>query len=90
MIWTTIHFPFIMAYVLAGASLSRLVLATDCHDANNNTLTDAYSSISKPEISIGLRWFYCAGLGVALISMSMPPLAPLQHLPLQPHVLTTN
>ncbi|KAF6229580.1 hypothetical protein HO173_011435 [Letharia columbiana] len=70
-IWTTIHFPFIMAYVLAGASLSRLVLATDCHDANVDDLTDAYTASSKSELSSGLRWFYCAGLGVALLSMSI-------------------
>lgn len=70
-IWTTIHFPFIMAYVLAGASLSRLVLATDCHDANDGDLTDAYSGSSKPEVASGLRWFYCSGLGVALLSMSI-------------------
>ena len=72
MIWTTIHFPFIMAYVLAGAALSRLVLATDCHDTNVDDLTDAYAGVSKPEVSSGLRWFYCAGLGVALLSMSTP------------------
>lgn len=73
MLWTTIHFPFIMAYVLAGASLSRLVLATDCQDANIDDLTDAYIGSSEPEVSSGLRWFYCAGLGVALVSMSIEP-----------------
>lgn len=71
LIWTTFHLPFIMAYVLAGASLSRLVLATDCHDANLDDLTEAYTGSSKPEISSGLRFFYCVGLGVALISMSI-------------------
>lgn len=70
-----------MAYVLAGASLSRLVLVTDWHDANLNDLTDAYTSSSKSEVSSGLRWFYCAGLGVALLSMSTPLGAP-QHIPL--------
>ena len=72
MTWTTIHFPFIMAYVLAGAALSRLVLATDCHDANVDDLTDAYTSSSKEGVSSALRWFYCGGLGVALLSMSTP------------------
>ena len=70
MLWTTIHLPFIMAYVLAGAALSRLVLATDCHDANVEDLTDAYTDSSKPEVSSALRWFYCAGLGIALLCMS--------------------
>lgn len=40
-IWNTVHLPFIMAYVLAGASLSRLVLATDCGDANAEDWTEA-------------------------------------------------
>lgn len=70
MIWTIFHLPFIMAYVLAGAALSRLVLAADCHDANVDDLTDAYTDSSKPEVSSALRWFYCAGLGVALLCMS--------------------
>ena len=78
-----------MAYVLAGASLSRLVLATDCHDANVDDLTDAYTGDSKPGVPSGLRWFYCTGLGVALLSMSTP-LASFQFLALQPHVLTSN
>lgn len=71
MIWTIFHLPFIMAYVLAGAALSRLVLAADCHDANVDDLTDAYTDSSKPEVSSALRWFYCAGLGVALLCMSI-------------------
>ena len=72
MLWTTIHFPFIMAYVLAGAALSRLVLATDCRDANVDDLVEAYLSRSESEVSSGLRWFYCAGLGIALLCMSTP------------------
>ena len=88
-IWTTFHLPFIMAYVLAGASLSRLVLATDCHDANLDNLTEAYTGSSKPEISSGLRFFYCVGLGVALISMSMS-LTSLQCVHWQLHILTSD
>ena len=61
-----------MAYVLAGAALSRLVLATDCRNANIDDLADTYVSRSESEVSSGLRWFYCAGLGVALLCMSMP------------------
>ena len=76
MLWTTIHFPFIMAYVLAGAALSRLVLATDCRDANVDDLADAYISRSESEVSSGLRWFYCAGLGIALLCMSTPVALP--------------
>ena len=70
MIWMTAHLPFIMGYVLAAASLSRLVLATDCHDANAEDLTEAYISNAQREVPIGLRWFYCGGLGTALLCMS--------------------
>lgn len=70
LLWQTFHLPFIMAYVLAGAALSRLVLATDCRDANVDDITEAYLPRSEHEVSSGLRWFYCAGLGIAILSMS--------------------
>lgn len=60
-----------MGYVLASASLSRLVLATDCRDANIEDLTEAYGAKSTPELNQGLRWYYCGGLSVALFSMSL-------------------
>lgn len=71
MIWNIVHLPFIMAFVLAGASLSRLVLATDCSDANAADLTEAFMASSNSEVPIGLRWFYCVGLGIALFCMGM-------------------
>lgn len=71
MVWMTAHLPFIMGYILAAASLSRLVLATDCHDANADDLTQAYISNSQGEVPTGLRWFYCGGLGTALICMTI-------------------
>ncbi|KAL8665487.1 MAG: hypothetical protein Q9202_002192 [Teloschistes flavicans] len=70
-LWIFIHLPFIMGYVLAGASLSRLVLAHDCGDADSETLADAYSGRSEAEVEPGLRWFYCVGLGIALLCMSV-------------------
>lgn len=70
MIWMTAHLPFIMGYILAAASLSRLVLATDCHDANAEDLTEAYISNAQREVPTGIRWFYCGGLGTALLCMS--------------------
>ncbi len=70
MVWMTAHLPFIMGYILAAASLSRLVLATDCHDANAEDLTEAYISNSQREVPTGLRWFYCGGLATALLCMS--------------------
>ena len=69
-LWLGAHLPFIMGYVLAGASLSRLVLATDCRDAHVEDLTELYAPRAEHEVSEGLRWFYCCGLGVALLGMS--------------------
>lgn len=59
-----------MGYVIAGASLSKLVLAHDCSNTDVETLGEAYVERSEEEIAVGLRWFYCCGLGVALLSMS--------------------
>ena len=71
MIWSTFHLPFIMSFVLAGASLSRLVLAHDCADTDRETLDESYIVRSESEVSMGLRWFYCAGLGIALACMTV-------------------
>ena len=69
--WMFAHLPFIMGYVLAGACLSRIVLAHDCQDAELDYLTETYAGRSEAELNHGLRWFYCAGLGVALLCMSV-------------------
>ncbi|KAH7370721.1 bacterial low temperature requirement A protein-domain-containing protein [Rhexocercosporidium sp. MPI-PUGE-AT-0058] len=71
MLWSSIHLPFIMSFVLAAGSLSKLVVATDCHDAELEDLTEFYQHKSEHEIPIGLRWFYCAGLGIALFCMGL-------------------
>lgn len=69
--WIIFHLPFIMSFVLAGASLSRLVLAHDCVNTDPETLGENYIGRSEPEIPTGLRWFYCGGLGTALICMAV-------------------
>lgn len=61
-----------MSYVLAGASLSKLVLAHDHHDTDLETLGDLYLNRSEDHIPDALRWFYCVGLGIALLCMSKP------------------
>ncbi|OCK80360.1 hypothetical protein K432DRAFT_45747 [Lepidopterella palustris CBS 459.81] len=71
MIWMSIHLPFIMSFVLSAASLSKLVLAHDCPDSSPDTLFETYALRSAPDISSGQRWFYCAGLGIALASMGI-------------------
>ena len=65
-LWISTHLPFVAAYVIASASLSKLVLAHDCIDSDIEALGEAYVGRSEEEIPIGLRWFYCAGLGIAL------------------------
>ena len=65
-VWVIIHVPFIMDFIIAGAALSRLVVAHDCADANIKSLTANYEARSEEVISQGLRWFYCAGLGTVL------------------------
>lgn len=79
-VWINIHLPFIMSYVLAGASLSKLVLAHDHHDNDLETLGELYLNRSEDHILNALRWFYCLGLGIALLCMSKsfpPPPLPL-------------
>ena len=78
LLWATTHLPFIMSFVLAAGSLSKLVLATDCSDTKLEDLTESYSLQSDREVPQGLRWFYCVGLGIALLCMgkfhlSFPP-----------------
>jgi len=71
LMWINAHLPFIMAYILAAATLSQLVLAHDCANADPETLGSKYVEESAEHVSRALRWFYCGGLGVALISMSI-------------------
>jgi low temperature requirement protein LtrA len=70
--WLSAHLPFIMSYVLAAATLSRLVLAHDCADADaEHTLGENYAVKSASELETGLRWYYCGGLGISLMAMSV-------------------
>ncbi|KAL3427561.1 hypothetical protein PVAG01_01070 [Phlyctema vagabunda] len=71
MIWGTIHIPLILSFVLAGAALSKMVVATDTSNADVHALTEIYVEKADSEIPIGLRWFYCAGLGIALSCMGI-------------------
>lgn len=73
MIWVNCHLPFIMAFILAGGALARLVVASDCDDAHIDDLADTYQARSADEIERGIRWYYCGGLGVALAFMGGSP-----------------
>jgi len=71
MLWGSVHIPFVMSFVLGAAALSKLVLTTDCSNANIDDLLDISMVKSEHEIPIGLRWFYCVGLGLALFCMGI-------------------
>lgn len=70
-LWSFAHLPFVMGYILATAAMSKLVLATDVPNANASTLGSHYSPLAEPEVSDGIRLFYCYGLGIALFSMNL-------------------
>jgi low temperature requirement protein LtrA len=70
-IWFSVHLPFIMSFVLSASSLTKLVLAHDCADADPHALWETYERRSEEHISVGQRWFYCTGLGVALACMGV-------------------
>ncbi|KAI9674861.1 MAG: hypothetical protein M1829_003601 [Trizodia sp. TS-e1964] len=69
--WNILHLPFIMSFVLSAAALSKLVVAHDCSNADPDSLTDFYKSRSEEELTSGIRWFYCTGLGIALLCMGL-------------------
>ncbi|KAI9849406.1 MAG: hypothetical protein M1838_000149 [Thelocarpon superellum] len=71
MVWITGHLPFIMSFTISAAALSRLVVAHDCSDANVDSLSEDYLPISVAVVGAGLRWYYCAGLGLALACMGL-------------------
>lgn len=60
-----------MAYIVAAAGLSKLVVATDCSDAPIDTLTEFYMEKAEDELALGIRLFYCVGLGIALFCMGL-------------------
>ena len=66
-LWKTTHIPFVMSFVAAGATISRLVLAHDCYNCSVDALAASYAARSQGSISQGQRWFYCAGLGISTI-----------------------
>lgn len=63
-----------MSYVLGAAALSKLVIAHDSSNSDPHTLTSHWEHRSIGEIPLAIRWFYCAGLGLALACMGLYPL----------------
>lgn len=69
--WQMLHIPFIMGFILAAASLANLVLAHDTAGAHLDALGEAYLERSEEEVLQGIRWFFCGGIGVSLLSMGL-------------------
>lgn len=66
MIWLSVHLPFIMSYVLASAAQAKIVLAHNTSNTDPEKLLEPYAGRSEEEASSGLRWYYCAGIAIAL------------------------
>jgi hypothetical protein len=71
MTWFSIHLPFVMSFVLSASALAVLVRAHDCPDTPLESLYETYIERSEEHISQGLRWFYCGGMGIALLCMTI-------------------
>jgi hypothetical protein len=71
LLWISIHLPFIMSFVLSASALASLVRAHDAPDSPLDSLHPTFISRSEEEVSFGLRWFYCGGLGIALLCMAI-------------------
>lgn len=64
-----------MSFVLGSGALARLVVASDTEYAHLDSLTEVYQERSEHHITDGVRWFYCAGFAIALLSMAVISLA---------------
>ncbi|KAK5997012.1 hypothetical protein PT974_02361 [Cladobotryum mycophilum] len=69
-LWGFAHLPFIMSYIVATTGLSRLVLASDVPNTNPEQLTEGYRLAAEEGFGNGVRFFYCQGLAIALLSMA--------------------
>ena len=58
-----------MGFIVATSALSTLVIAADVPNANPEQLAEPYVGRSEDHFSSGVRFFYCQGLAVALLSM---------------------
>jgi hypothetical protein len=71
MLWLSAHLPFVMGFILSAATLSKLVLAHDVKNSDPADLVDTYAAKSDEELNLGLVWFYCGGMAVALLCMAI-------------------
>ena len=54
---------------LAGATMGRIVIASDCVDTDPDTLSDDYKDISTNPLPSSFRWLFSAAIGAALLAM---------------------
>lgn len=59
-----------MGYIVATSALSTLVLALDVPNTERDQLRSPYSERAEEHFSSGVRFFYCQGLAIALLSMA--------------------
>ena len=69
-----IAYNFAMNFVvtgltLAGATLPQVVVASDCPNSPIDSLTDKYAALSVNPLPQYLRWYFCGGLAVGVMSM---------------------
>lgn len=73
MLWTLAHLPFIMAFVLGGGALAKMVRAVDFEGMRAEgglvEREEEGGAEGEGEIEQGVRWFYCVGFGIALLCM---------------------
>jgi hypothetical protein len=65
-LWSLVHLPFIMAFVIGSAAGSRMVLAQDCSDCHIESLEEGSQHKSIESLTTGLAWFYCGGIAFSL------------------------
>ncbi|KAK4143596.1 uncharacterized protein C8A04DRAFT_12290 [Dichotomopilus funicola] len=71
LLWQWSHLPFSMAYILAAAALCKMVVLRDSAATPLDGLTEVYQERSAATLSLGLRLYYCEGLGLALFCMGL-------------------
>lgn len=71
MAWNFGHIPYIMGLILAAGAAGPLVLAHDSSSADYHLLGAAFHERSEEHVSNGLRWFYAASIGVAVVSQAV-------------------
>ena len=71
LLWFSLHLPFIMSFVLSASALAILVRAHDSPDSPVDSLYETFVPRSEEHVSAGLRWFYCGGMGIALLCMAI-------------------